>query len=262
MRMAQQAKQHAHEVARLEGELERREQERVGDLAAAREREGERAADLATAQRRELEWAADLAAAQARISERTQQLAAERQERRVDQATIEALRGELVEAHSTIEALSGAVEKAQSEVAALREEPCRHEREEAVLAEAIAVTEQALAAEKERAEVAGTPAFGEKAERQKSASGPLALVCAGFPVMVVGALVGLATVMHPKAAAALDWAVVDALRGNTTVAWAALAAVTLGFGSWLGAMPALMDRGYFPENQSGIYSEQGFATWV
>ncbi|MFJ5779520.1 hypothetical protein [Streptomyces sp. NPDC093094] len=246
--MAQQAKQHAHEVARLKSKLERCERERAAGLAAAQEREQE--------------WAADLAAAQTRISERTRQLAAERHGRRVDQATIEALRGELVDAHSTIEALRGALDEAYSVVAALREEPCRHEREEAVLAEAIAVTEQALAAEKARAEVVGTPAPGKKTARRESTSGPLALGSAGFVVMVAGALVGLATVMHPEAAAELDWAVVDALRGSAGAGWAALAAAVLGFSALLGAILALDNRGFFPPAHSDIYSEQGFATWV
>ncbi|MFF9819690.1 hypothetical protein [Streptomyces sp. NPDC014006] len=64
----------------------------------------------------------------------TGQLAAERRGRRVDQGTIEALREQLAQAQATIEQI--------------REEPCRHDREEAVLAEAIAITEQALVAER------------------------------------------------------------------------------------------------------------------
>ncbi|MEU3839206.1 hypothetical protein AB0E88_04100 [Streptomyces sp. NPDC028635] len=42
------------------------------------------------------------------------------------------------------------LEQAQATIKELREGPCRHDREEAVLAEAIAITEQALAAEQER----------------------------------------------------------------------------------------------------------------
>ncbi|MFD5234298.1 hypothetical protein ACFWJ5_38460 [Streptomyces qaidamensis] len=240
-RMAQQAEQHAQEVARVEGE---------------------KAAELAAAREREQKWVAELAAAQARISERTEQLAAERRGRRVDQTTLEALRGELVQAHTTIESLRGELTETRAVVAGLGEEPCRHERDEAVLAEAIAITEQALAAEKERPEVGRTAGTEEETDRKKSTSGPRALACVGFLVMVAGALVGLATAMAPKAAADLDWAVVDALRGSTGAAGAALAAVVLGCCSWLGALLALMDRGYFPQNQSDGFSDPGYATWI
>jgi hypothetical protein len=262
-RFARQAELHAREVARLEGEVERRGAETAADLAAAREREAEKAADLA--------------AAQTRIGELTGQLAAERRGRRVDQATIEALReelveahtmieglsGELVEAHTMIEGLSGELAEARGASEGVREEPCRHGREEAVLAEAIVMTGQALTAERERAAFVNTAVPEEVAGRRRPAAGPVAVGSVAFVVMLLGGLMGLAVGMHPNVAADLDWAVVNELRGSTAAAGAALAAVIVGFSVWVGSVMALVGRGHLHGAGDRPYdSEPDFVVWI
>ncbi|MFF0201264.1 hypothetical protein [Streptomyces sp. NPDC005017] len=259
-RFALQAEQHARELARLESGMERREGVRVGDVAAAaRELERKRAGELAAAQKRERQWAEELATARARISERSEQLSAERQGRRVDRATIEALRGELVKAHSTIEALHGELTEART--AAPRQEPWRHEREEAVLAEAIAVTEQALAAERERAETDQTPALGEETDRRKPPTGRILITSgAGFVLMVLSALVAVATDAQSKAAADLDWAVIDALRGNAVAGGAATLAFFVGCSVWLCGLLALVVRNDLHTGETSV--DDVLSTWI
>jgi rubrerythrin len=227
-------------LAELQARIKQQEEQHAREVARL---EGE-------LRRQEREGAAALAAAQSKISELAGQLAAERQERRVDQATIRALRQELLEAHST--------------VTALREQPCHHEREQAVLADAIAITEQALAAEEQRAEADGTALAAVSGGRKKPAGGPAAISAVDFVVMTVGALVGLAAIMHPDVAADLTWDLVNALRGNPVAGVAGLVAFVLGFSAWLGGMMALVDRGYIQtrDHLSGTSAEPSFATWI
>ncbi|MEU8030677.1 hypothetical protein AB0C13_18835 [Streptomyces sp. NPDC049099] len=248
--LAQQAEQHAQEVASLEGEMERREQDWAADLAAAQEREQK--------------WAADLATAQSKISERTGQLAAEREGRRVDQATIEALRSELVKAHTTIETLRGELAEAHTTIEALREEPCRHDREEAVLAEAIAITEQALAAEKERAEVGRTPLPEEETDLRKPATGPVALFAASFLVFLATPTCALATALPPEQTTAmgLQWAAINELRGSTAAACAAAAVTLLSLLVWVGALLKSIERDHLPVDHDQPSTETNFATWI
>lgn len=234
-RCARERDQHAHDIARVEAEKEQVAQEAVAALAEAQTRNGELTGQLAEAR--------------LRIVELTEQLAEERQGRQWEQDTIRALRRELL--------------GVQEAMAALEVQPCRHEREEAVVAEALAITEQALTAEQKRI-AAGAVRADTAQQAKRSAALPAIVSVTGFVVMIVGMLTGLATVIDPHTAAQLNWELVDALQGNTGAKIAAVAAAVIGMSAAGGGLFTLTARGHLtsPARTNDSSAQVTWATWI
>ncbi|MEU3298160.1 hypothetical protein ABZ722_38430 [Streptomyces longwoodensis] len=222
--LADREARHAQESA---SHLEDRQ--RLADQVAAAEA-------ACTAQQQQ---AADvIAAKEAIIMQLTAQLASERQLRLASESTVRALRGELLELRDAL---------AQAD-----EERGRREREEAVLAEAIAVTERALHAEPApAAAVEPAAAAAETTSRGTALAAFVGIVLTGLGITVLG--------MHAAPAdTGAHHAVVEAFRHSSIAPYAGVAACFLGLLVLVGSLISYVD----PNGEISTADDITFATWI
>ncbi|MFF2101733.1 hypothetical protein [Streptomyces sp. NPDC058202] len=278
-RSAMEGNQHAQEITRLKAEQEQNQREAAATLDEMRLHNGELAAELRHAQGRETELseqlaetrrrnedlagqlaqaelhegalADELARARIRIKELTDQLAIQRAGHEEAQDTIAALRGELI----TLQGI----------LAAREEESGAKERQEVVVAEAIAITEQALTAEQARITAGLDQSLGKAAADVQAvkapAAWPMTACVTGFLVMILGGMTGLATAINSTTAAQWNWDLLDALRGNHSAAIAGAIGVVTGMISFLCGLIVLEDRGHLPQ-ASDDDTGPVYATWI
>lgn len=179
-----------------------------------------------------------IAAKEAIIMQLTAQLASERQLRLACESTARALRGELLELRDAL---------AQAD-----EERGRREREEAVLAEAIAVTERALHAEPAPvAAVEPTAAAAETTRPGAALAALVGIILTGLGITVLG--------MHfASADTGSHHAVVDAFRNSGIAPWAGGAACFLGVLVLCGSLISYVD----PNDEIATSDDISFATWI
>ncbi|MER6456415.1 hypothetical protein ABT270_28005 [Streptomyces sp900105245] len=225
------------------------------------------------------------AEAERKIAALTDQLAVEREERVSSAGTIRALREELevvreglaaeqqaradeqrgagerlVEARARLEelaqgaeagltqrqALEETVRSLEAEVAQYRAEEERREREAAVLAEAVAVTDQALHSSLEAVQ-------GRAASARESRKAPVTVLIIGLVVALLG---GCSTALSMKGhSLAAHSSVIAAFDHSSTAAWGGLIAAFVGVLLSFGGTMELMDNGTDTKDMC-------MATWI
>ncbi|MFE7935740.1 hypothetical protein ACFU6S_44900, partial [Streptomyces sp. NPDC057456] len=204
------------------------DRQRLVDQAAAAE------ASCAAEQRRA---AGVISAKENMIMQLTAQLASERRLRLACESTVRALREELLE-------LRDALAQADAESG-------RREREEAVLAEAIAVTERALHAEPAPLAAEEPAAAAESTSRKTALAAFVGIMLTGLGITVLG--------LHfASADTGARHTVVDAFRHSDIAPYAGVAACFLGVLILFGSLVYYLD----PNGEIAASDDVSFATWI
>lgn len=205
--------------------------------AASHREDRQRLADQAACAARQRQAADVISAKENMIMRLTAQLASERRLRLACESTVRALREELLELRDAL---------AQAD-----EERGRREREEAVLAEAIAVTERALHAEPAPLAAEEPAAAAESTSRKTALAAFAGIMLTALGITVLG--------LHfASADTGARHTVVDAFRHSDIAPYAGVAACFLGVLILFGGLVSFLD----PNGEIAASDDVSFATWI